>query len=70
MTNAGKSIYDDVRPIIQKHVKALFKLSPIAKENYKIMSASEWRSKAFLKHLRALKTIGCPIDSWDILLLT
>lgn len=58
--------YDDKRLIIQKHFKELFKLPPIVKENH---TKLHQLVNGILRHLRALKTIGRPIDSWDDILL-
>ncbi|XP_011687034.1 PREDICTED: uncharacterized protein LOC105449476 [Wasmannia auropunctata] len=61
-----KNRYDDKRLIIQKHVKTIFELPSLSKENHlKLRQLVD----GDLKHLRALKTIGRPIDSWDDVLL-
>ncbi|XP_063989072.1 uncharacterized protein LOC135168624 [Diachasmimorpha longicaudata] len=61
-----KDRYDNKRVIIQKHVRALMDLPTIGKE-----SALELRKfiDAMSMHLRALKALGQPIDTWDTLLI-
>ncbi|KYM98425.1 hypothetical protein ALC62_10865 [Cyphomyrmex costatus] len=54
--------YDNKRLIIQKHLRALFELSTISKENF---AALRQLVDEVLKHTRALKAMGRPIDSWD-----
>jgi len=61
-----KNRYDDKRLIIQKRVKAIFELPHISKENHtKLRQLVD----GVLKHLRALRTIGRPVDSWDDVLI-
>jgi len=55
-----KRRYDNKRLIIQKHIKALFDLQPIIKENH---TGLRHLVDGILKHLRALKAIGRPTDS-------
>ncbi|XP_018407682.1 PREDICTED: uncharacterized protein LOC108783580 [Cyphomyrmex costatus] len=54
--------YDNKRLIIQKHLRALFELPTISKENF---AALRQLVDEVLKHTRALKAMGRPIDSWD-----
>jgi len=61
-----KRRYDNKRLIIQKHIKALFDLQPIVKENH---TGLRHLVDGILKHLRALKAIGRPTDSWDDLIV-
>lgn len=65
MANATKAL-DNKRLIIQKHVKALFELQTIAKENY---IGLRHLVDGVLKHIRALKAIGRPTESWDDLII-
>lgn len=58
--------YDNKRLIMQKHIKAIFDLPPIPKENHTTLRHVV---DVTLKHTRALKTIGRPTDSWDDLLI-
>jgi len=61
-----KNRYDDKWLIIQKYIKAIFELPHISKENHtKLRQLVD----GVLKHLRALRTIGRPIDSWDDVLI-
>ncbi|KYQ58858.1 hypothetical protein ALC60_02141 [Trachymyrmex zeteki] len=61
-----KRRYDDKRLIIQKHVKALFDLPSISKENHtKLRQLLD----GALKHLRALRSMERPVDYWDDVLL-
>ncbi|XP_018311205.1 uncharacterized protein [Mycetomoellerius zeteki] len=57
-----KKRYDKKRIIIQKHIRALFELQTVSKENF---TSLRYLVDGVLKHLRALKTIGRPTDSWD-----
>ena len=61
-----KDRYDNKRVIIQTHVRDLMDLPTIGKE-----SASELRKliDTMNTHLRALKSLGQPTDSWDTLLI-
>ncbi|XP_063981076.1 uncharacterized protein LOC135164549 [Diachasmimorpha longicaudata] len=61
-----KDRYDNKRVIIQKHVRALMDLPTIGKE-----SALELRKfiDAMSMHLRALKSLGQPSDTWETLLI-
>lgn len=58
--------YDKKRLIVQKHIKAIFYLPAISKENY-----SSLRSliDGVLKHKRALKVLDRSMGEWDDLLV-
>lgn len=58
--------YDNKRLIIQKHIKALFELQSISKENH---TGLRHLVDGVLKHLRALKAIGRPTQAWDDLII-
>ncbi|XP_018368526.1 PREDICTED: uncharacterized protein LOC108764680 [Trachymyrmex cornetzi] len=58
--------YDDSGAIIQKHIKAMFEIQAVAKENHLSLRRL---LDCFLKHLRALKALNRPIDSWDDLMV-
>ncbi|KYN27352.1 hypothetical protein ALC57_03264 [Trachymyrmex cornetzi] len=57
-----KRRYDKKRIIIQRHIRALFELQSVSKENFTNL---RHLVDGVLKHLRALKAIGRPTDSWD-----
>lgn len=58
--------YDNKQLIIQKHIKALFELPVVIKENYiSLRSLLDGVSK----HKRALKALGRSTDEWDDLLM-
>ncbi|XP_039303422.1 uncharacterized protein LOC120357324 [Solenopsis invicta] len=61
-----KRRYDNKRLIIQKHIKALFELQPVTKENH---AGLRHLLDGVLKHIRALKAIGRPTESWDDLII-
>lgn len=61
-----KERYDDKRLIVQRHVKALFELQPVSKENY---TGLHYLVDGVLKHMKALKAIGRPTESWDDLII-
>lgn len=58
--------YDDCSLIVQKHVKALFEISIIYKENH---VALRRMIDSVLKHLRTLKALQRPTDHWDDLIV-
>lgn len=58
--------YDDPGFIIEKHVKALFDLPSMSKDNHIILRKL---LDTVLKHLRALKVLKRPIDHWNNLML-
>lgn len=58
--------YENKPLLINNHVKALFNLSVITKENYSKMRAM---LDNVSKHLRALEVLGQPVAEWDTLLI-
>lgn len=58
--------YDDCSLIVQKHVKALFELPVIHKENH---IALRRMIDSTLKHFRALKALQRPTEHWDDLIV-
>lgn len=58
--------YKNKKLIIQKHVKSLFDLSPVEKNTG---TSLRQLLDGVLKHVRALKALGQPTDSWDTLLV-
>lgn len=61
-----KDRYDDTKLIMQKHIKALFELPILTKQDpvelRQLLDGS-------LRHLRALKTLKRPTDQWDNLII-
>jgi len=58
--------YDNKRLIIQKHIKAIFELPAITKENHVALRSL---SDGVLKYVRALKALGRSTDQWEDLLI-
>lgn len=58
--------YDDSSLIVQKHVRALFDLPIINKENHGLLRRM---IDSVLKHLRVLKALERSIDHWDDLMV-
>lgn len=63
---AIKERFDNKRWIIQRHVRAIFDVPPLNKENH---TALRDLLDTTLKHLRALKALQRPTDSWDDLII-
>jgi len=63
---AIKERYDNKRWIIQKHVRAIFDVPTLDKENH---TALRKLLDTILKHLRALKALKRPTESWDDLII-
>lgn len=61
-----KERYDNKRIIIQKHIKSIFEMPAINKESY---TGLRQILDGALKHIRALKSLKRPTDSWDDLLI-
>jgi len=61
-----KERYDDSGLIIQKHVKALFEIPVMIKENHLSLRRL---LDIVLKHLRALKALKRPTEHWDDLMV-
>ncbi|KAK9509896.1 hypothetical protein O3M35_004787 [Rhynocoris fuscipes] len=64
--NLLKESYDNKRLIIKSHVSKLFELKRVSKETS--TSLKEILNN-LNKHLRALKSLGEPVDSWDSLII-
>jgi len=58
--------YDNRRRIVQGHVRAMFELPPMHKENHSQLRAL---LDGVCKHLRTLKALERPVDSWDDLVI-
>ncbi|XP_018397196.1 PREDICTED: uncharacterized protein LOC108775361 [Cyphomyrmex costatus] len=54
--------FDNKKRIVQTHVRAMFEITPIHKENY---TALRNLLDNVLKHFRALKALQRPVESWD-----
>lgn len=63
---AIKERFDNKRWIIQKHIKAISDAPALSKENY--INLRELLD-TILKHLRALKAIKRPTETWDNLII-
>jgi len=61
-----KERYDDSGLIIQKHVRALFEIPVMIKENHLSLRRL---LDTVLKHLRALKALKRPTEHWDDLMV-
>ncbi|KAJ8933002.1 hypothetical protein NQ318_003667, partial [Aromia moschata] len=61
-----KERFENKRLIIDKHIQALFDITPISKESH--ISLRNLIDN-YQKHLRALKQLGEPTDSWDRLII-
>ncbi|XP_018406238.1 PREDICTED: uncharacterized protein LOC108782451, partial [Cyphomyrmex costatus] len=58
--------FDNRRRIVQTHVRAIFEIAPIHKEN---CTALRGLLDNVLKHFRALKALQRPVDTWDDMLV-
>ncbi|XP_011858081.1 PREDICTED: uncharacterized protein LOC105555666 [Vollenhovia emeryi] len=58
--------YDNRRHIVYSHIKSLFELPVMSKENHTQMRAL---LDGIGKHLRALKAMDRPVDTWDDLII-
>ncbi|XP_067205332.1 uncharacterized protein [Linepithema humile] len=54
--------FDNKRRTVQTHIKAMFEIAPIYKENCTTLRSL---LDNILKHFRALKTLQRPVDAWD-----
>jgi transposase InsO family protein len=61
-----KQRFENKRYIVNKHIKYLFEQPCVERES---ASALKQLLDTTVKHLRALKAMGQPVDSWDALLL-
>ncbi|XP_039315241.1 uncharacterized protein LOC105202500 [Solenopsis invicta] len=58
--------YDDPKSLKKKHIQCLFSIPVVAKESARILrELIDYTSR----HLRVLKVLGLPTDSWDELIL-
>ncbi|KYQ56128.1 hypothetical protein ALC60_04951 [Trachymyrmex zeteki] len=58
--------FDNKKRIVQTHVKAMFEIPPIHKENY---TALRNLLDNLLKYFRALRALQRPVDSWDDMMI-
>ncbi|KAJ8985407.1 hypothetical protein NQ317_017034, partial [Molorchus minor] len=58
--------FENKKMIIHAHVKALFEMAPTRKENHQALRKLV---DEYFKHVRALKNLGEPVDTWDTLLI-
>ncbi|KAJ8956010.1 hypothetical protein NQ318_006286 [Aromia moschata] len=65
-TGSRSERFENKRLIIDKHIQALFDITPISKESH--ISLRNLIDN-YQKHLRALKQLGEPTDSWDRLII-
>lgn len=61
-----KDRYENKRVIVQNHIKGIFELPVMSKENHGILRKI---IDGFSKHQRALKSLGQPVNTWDTLLI-
>ena len=61
-----KERYENKRVIVHSHIKGIVELPVLSKENHTMLRKM---IDTFLKHERALKSLGEPIDQWDTLLI-
>lgn len=57
--------FDNKKCIVHTHIKAMFDIAPIHKENTVLRNLLD----NVLKHFRALKALQRPIDSWDNMMI-
>lgn len=58
--------FDNKRRIIQTHIKAMFEIAPIHKENCTTLRNL---LDNILKHFRVLKALQRPVDDWDDIMI-
>lgn len=58
--------YNNKKILINNHMKALFKIEPISKESHRSL---RYLIDIITKNLRALETLGQPVDSWDAIII-
>ncbi|XP_067207877.1 uncharacterized protein [Linepithema humile] len=63
---AIKERFDNKRWIIHKHIRAIFAVPTLSKENHGLLREL---LDTILKHLRALKALKKPTDAWDDLII-
>lgn len=58
--------YNNKKILINNHLKALFKIETVAKESHRSI---RYLIDIVTKNLRALETLGQPVDQWDTLII-
>ncbi|XP_011869055.1 PREDICTED: uncharacterized protein LOC105562656, partial [Vollenhovia emeryi] len=58
--------FENKNIIVHNHVKALFELPPVTKDSYNSLRDL---SDSISQHLRALKSLDQPVDSWDSIII-
>lgn len=58
--------FDNKRHVVQTHIKAMFEIVPIHKEN---CTALRGLLDNVLKHFRALKALQRPVETWDDMMI-
>jgi len=58
--------FDNKRRIVQTHIKAMFEVAPVHKENAVILRGLLDNT---LKHFRALKALQRPVENWDDIMI-
>lgn len=61
-----KQRFEDKRLIVDKHIQSIYDLPEIKRESH---AALRKFSDTIQKNVRALKSLGQPVDSWDTLLI-
>lgn len=64
--NLLKERFQNTKLITSTHMKALFNITPVQKENF---ASLRQLLDNVLKHLRALKSLEHPTDTWDAILI-
>ncbi|GAB1860689.1 hypothetical protein CAJAP_01768 [Camponotus japonicus] len=64
--NLLRQRYDNKRTIVQTHLRALFELPSVAKENAVELRRMEDNTT---KHIQALNALRCPTEHWDSILI-
>lgn len=64
--NLLKNRFEDKKIIIKNHLQNLFELQTVNKDSYVSLRAF---NDSFLKHYRALKNLGEPVESWSTILI-
>lgn len=58
--------YENHRVIVHSHVKRIFELPTMTKENHSVLRKI---IDTFQKHFRSLQSLGQPVEQWDTLLI-
>lgn len=61
-----KERFDNKKRIVKNHIKAIFDIAPVFKENFVGLRNL---LDNLLKHFRALKALERPVDSWDDIII-